>query len=55
MKPTAIFFDLDETLLNDNASFDESIRRTCAELETAFPKFAFSNLFATYRRQTAAY
>ena len=55
MKPQAIFFDLDETLLSDNASFDESIRRTCAELETAFPKFAFSNLFASYRRQSAAF
>ena len=49
-RPQAIFFDLDETLLDDNRSYDQSIARVCTELGSAYPEFAFDNLFEVYRR-----
>jgi len=55
MEPVqAIFFDLDETLLDDNTSYFRSISLASDELASAFPSFDFGRLFGAYRTHSAA-
>jgi putative hydrolase of the HAD superfamily len=51
----AIFFDLDETLLDDNTSYELAISRVAAEMASAYPRFGFNDLFAVYKRVADEY
>jgi HAD superfamily hydrolase (TIGR01549 family) len=51
----AVFFDLDETLLDDATSYDIAISRVAADMAAAYPRFGFSDLFAVYKRVADEY
>jgi 2-haloalkanoic acid dehalogenase type II len=51
----AVFFDLDETLLDDNMSYELAISRVAAEMAAAYPRFGFQDLFAVYKRVADEY
>jgi FMN phosphatase YigB (HAD superfamily) len=51
----AVFFDLDETLLDDATSYDIAISRVAADLSAAYPRFGFIDLFAVYKRVADEY
>jgi FMN phosphatase YigB (HAD superfamily) len=56
MKPVeAVFFDLDETLLDDNTSFLQSISGACSELVTAISGVSHDLLFESYQSLSQAY
>ena len=44
----AIFFDLDETLLDDNRCMREAVARTCSTLAKRYPQIDLIQLEATY-------
>ena len=46
----AVFFDLDETLLDDDRGMREAVARTCATLGKRYPQIKPSQLEATYLR-----
>jgi FMN phosphatase YigB (HAD superfamily) len=45
----AIFFDLDETLLDDNTSYELAISRVAAEMASAYPRFGFKTFSPSTR------
>ncbi len=45
----AILFDLDGTLLDDDASFDAAVARVVEDLSLDHPSYDFAALFETYR------
>jgi putative hydrolase of the HAD superfamily len=51
----AVFFDLDETLLADNKSYEVSITRVCEELAGSLPAFSLDTLVDQYRLESEAY
>lgn len=53
--PKAIFFDLDETLLDDTSSYHRSVSLVCEELARSVPALSLDGLFASYRLQSEAY
>jgi HAD superfamily hydrolase (TIGR01549 family) len=55
LRARALLLDLDETLLDDNASYDVSVRRVGDQLAAAYPAFDFANLFDLYRRVSNDY
>ena len=54
-QPAALFFDLDETLLDGNSSVDESIARACAEVVAAQPALHAETLLKVNREVFSAY
>jgi putative hydrolase of the HAD superfamily len=44
MRPEAIFFDLDETLLDGSAGFDSAVRRSCELAVLAHPQLSVERL-----------
>ena len=55
MRPLALLLDLDETLLDDNSSYERSIAEVSAGLASSFPGFDFANLFDVYQRVSNDY
>jgi putative hydrolase of the HAD superfamily len=55
MPVQAVFFDLDETLLDDTSSYNLSMTRCCEELQQGYPSFSFETLFETYRTVAQAH
>ena len=51
----ALFFDLDETLLDDNSSYEASIARVCNDLASGFPSFNLGQLKEAYRIHSDMY
>jgi FMN phosphatase YigB (HAD superfamily) len=51
----AICFDLDETLLDDNTSYELSVQRVASDLAHAYPEFDFKDLLGAYRELSQAY
>ena len=43
-----VCFDLDETLLDDNTSYELSVQRVSAGLSSAYADFDFTNLLERY-------
>jgi putative hydrolase of the HAD superfamily len=53
--PKALFLDLDETLLADNASFTRSIQLVCEDLQGELPDSSLEGLETLYRAHSEAY
>ena len=50
-----VCFDLDETLLDDNTSYELSVQRVSAGLSSAYADFDFTNLLERYHVLSQAY
>lgn len=51
----AVFFDLDETLLDDETSYVSSVEAVCRTLAASLPGLEPALLLETYRRESQAY